>query len=431
MPASYLDGDYNVKSLGYRESASIIIQPPTASMAGKTVEVTVRWLGKGRVTITGSVAKNIKMSANSATFMFTPTGLAGARFNIVETDPADPIRSIDARETSLVMTGFWDQTFLNECRKFKSLRFMKWQVAVEDNTVIEWSKRNKATSQMGIAYDGVAIEHLVDLANKTKTDPWFCMPWNATDEYIRKFAEYVRDNLAPILTAYVETSNEVWNSVYKVNKQARDEGFARGFHPTDKNICMIKRYAERTVEVMNIWADVFVATPARIVRVAAFQNGSWPVEMAIGFRDTKDRVDAVATAPYFGVTLSLGGDVNSLLNTRLPDKMNAAFTAAKAVKAVAQKNGLRYVSYEGGQHVLSTDVDGQRRAQRDPRMGALYTTYLTRWRDEIGDQLTLFCDIAPINKYGAWGLQEYSGQLTDAPKYKAVNTFIVQYGARK
>src|SRR3546814_10140296 len=69
---------------------------------------------------------------------------------------------------------------------------------------------------------------MVGLANALGTDAWFTVPWNADEDYVRRFATYVRDNLAPGRKAYVEVANEVWNWGFRVISQARDEGRAEG-----------------------------------------------------------------------------------------------------------------------------------------------------------------------------------------------------------
>ncbi len=65
------------------------------------------------------------------------------------------------------------------------------------------------------------IEYMIQLANEAHANPWFCMPWNTDDDYVRKFAEKVRDLLDPSLVAYVETGNEVWNFSFGMTLQAR------------------------------------------------------------------------------------------------------------------------------------------------------------------------------------------------------------------
>ena len=42
---------------------------------------------------------------------------------------------------------------------------------------------------------GVPVEAMDELANRTGVDPWFNLPVNASDDYVRGFATYVRSRL--------------------------------------------------------------------------------------------------------------------------------------------------------------------------------------------------------------------------------------------
>src|SRR5205085_4568884 len=90
-------------------------------------------------------------------------------------------------------------------------------------------------------------------------------------------------------------------------------------------------------------------------------------------------------------------------------------------KAIAQKLGIRYMTYEGGQGaVFPGNVALSLQIQRDPRMYDLYKQFLTGWQSQIGDTLTLFA----VNG-GAWGLSEYAGQpLAETPKMRAVKDYL-------
>ncbi len=59
---------------------------------------------------------------------------------------------------------------------------------------------------------GAPIEDLILLANMVGFNPWFCMPYNADETYVRNFAQLVRDTLRPDVQVYVEYSNEVWHT---------------------------------------------------------------------------------------------------------------------------------------------------------------------------------------------------------------------------
>jgi hypothetical protein len=431
MPADRLDADGNVVLLKAGEYASRVVSAPTKAYRGTSVDIICRWTGTGEASAWGGVVKNVKVSGKTLTFTFVPDGFKGGNVQFTKIDPTNPVKNIDCRETDASPTAVFDPTFVAMVARYNTIRFMKWQLAVESNKSVTWATRTKVGDADYTGPDGIAIEHLVALANQAKTNPWFCIPWNADEEYIRKFATYVRDNLDPSLVAYVETSNEVWNSAYKVTAQAIAEGVAEGLHPSDKYIAGTKRYAEKTGQVMDIWSAVFAGKMNRIVRVAAAQNGTYSVGVILGFRDTAKKIDAIATAPYFGLKLNPGDvtDMDKWFAGALTPKLDLVLNIAGQAKAVAAKYNLRYITYEAGQHVTAPlDVPMLTAINRSPLMGKAYTRYLTKWQSEIGDLMVLFADYGLVSRYGAWGLQEYVGQpLSEAPKAQAADLFQRTY----
>ena len=272
---------------------------------------------------------------------------------------------------------------------------------------------------------------MVDLANQVGASPWFNMPWNADDDYITKFATYVRDHLASDKPVYVETSNEVWNPGYWVYKQAAAEGQQEGLPSSygGEFQLALERYAEKTQHVMQIWSTVFAGQTSRLVRVAAFQNAQPGYgEMMLKFNNTYQFVDAYATAPYFTFqgTDYTGQSLDDIMNTAIPANMSWTLARAAENKQIAQKYNLRYVTYEAGQHVvLPNNVDLLKQIERDPRMYDLYKSYINTWQSQFGDLMTLFAMTGPISGYGAWGMTEYNGQPIDqTPKLRAVRDFL-------
>lgn len=432
LPTDRLDRDQNLIKLASGETVYRIISPPTNALLGQTVDIVCRWSGKATVWINGSLARNYRLFANSLTFTFVPDGNRGVQFMISNLDTANPIRGIDCRETDADPNAIYDSTFLNDVARYDTLRLIKWQPAVESNATVTWAGRTRTTANSYITVDGVPIERMVQLANLTKRNIWLCIPWNADEEYIRKFAEYVRDNLDPGLVAYVELSNEVWNSVYGVTNQAMTEGLAKNL-ASDNGSALLRRYAERTGEVMDVWKSVFAGNPQRIVRVLATQNAlPWAAGVALGYKDTVSKIDALATAPYFASSFAAGAQPPAdFFSKVLLEDMDLRLSNAAENKALAAARGLRYVTYEGGQHVtISSDADIPMLAklQRDPRMGDLYTRYLTKWKNDFGDLMILFHAWGPVNRYGGFGMQEYLGQpLSEAPKARAVELFRQSY----
>ena len=76
------------------------------------------------------------------------------------------------------------------------------------------------------AEGGVALELMIAHANRTRTDPWFCVPHLADDAFVRRMAETVRDGLGPGREARVEYSNEVWNAGFEQAAYAMERGRA-------------------------------------------------------------------------------------------------------------------------------------------------------------------------------------------------------------
>jgi len=434
MPADRLDRDNNVKVLAAGEVATKLITTPTKALRGQSVDIICRWSGKADLRILGP-AKNPKINNNIAKFTFVPDGIVSARLLFSNMDQKDIIRNIDCREADMDPGVVFDPEFISYVSRYDTARFMKWQNAVESNEPVTWAGRTRTTSATySDTIDGVPIEMMVSIANLAKVNPWFSMPWNADEEYIRKFAEYVRDNLNSDLVVYVENSNEVWNWLYRVTAQARDEGKAKSL-ASDDGTALLYRYAERTGEVMDIWKSVFAAQPKRLVRVIATQNAvPWAARTVLDYRDTASKVDALATAPYFDWNFkaeekAIPADFYSRI---LLDQMDLRLDSAIENKKAAAAKGLRFIAYEAGQHVLGADGAAAlpllTQMQRDTRMGDLYTRYLTKWRGNIGDLMVLFSAWGPVSKWGGWGMQEYMGQpLSEAPKAKAVELFRQSY----
>jgi hypothetical protein len=98
-----------------------------------------------------------------------------------------------------------------------------------------------------------------------------------------------------------------------------------------------------------------------------------------------------------------------------------------AQKKVADKYGLPLICYEAGQSLVG--VGGAvgdnnltallEAANRNTRMGAIYTNYLSSWRAAGGRLMCLFESVSAFGQYGSWGLLEAADQ-TSAPKFDAV-----------
>jgi hypothetical protein len=435
IAAQYFDSNGWVKDLPAGYYAVKALSIPTIS-----ADIVCTYVGNGTINVNGPVT-NVVSSAGSLSFHYN-SSYPTTRWATIyyQVDPTNYIRNIDCHEAGVTTGSAFDQSFVNAVKGYQIFRFMGWVPEVIDNSGIQtafptptitWAKRNKPGDGDYLGSDGVPVELMVALANQANVDPWFSLPWNADDDYITKFATYVRDNLAPGRRAYIENSNEVWNWSYPVTHQAYAEAVAEGL-PGNAYQQVLERYAEKTQHVMQIWSNVFAGQTNRIVRVAAFQNAQPTyVDSTLAYNNFASSVDAVATAPYWAFMQNdyTGQSLDTIMNTILPANISDTLALAAQNKATAQKYGLRYIAYEAGQHVvLPNNLDLLAQIERDPRMYDLYKSYINGWNSKAGgDSLILTNLQSPIGAWGAWGLVEWIGQpvsLSTTPKMQAVKEFL-------
>jgi hypothetical protein len=61
---------------------------------------------------------------------------------------------------------------------------------------------------------GIALEYIIQLAITQKADPWINIPVLADDDYVMQLAKLLFEQLPSQYRAYIEFSNEIWNSVW-------------------------------------------------------------------------------------------------------------------------------------------------------------------------------------------------------------------------
>lgn len=423
LEASRIDRNGNVISLNPGEAAALaLIKPPRAYKA----DLAVRCTYQGSGSVAGVGMDNLRASPGRLDFTWKRS-TETAHFRINSTDPMDPISNIDCREADADGKAVFDPDFVKTLSAFRSVRFMDWQQA-NANLAGNWAMRTPptATIQVGAGH-GVAIEHMVTLANQAKVDPWFVLPWNADATYVENFARYVHDHLDPSLKAYIEVGNEIWNRSFPAGRQAMAEGIRMKLGKNDDEARM-RRYAQRTIEVFKIWERVYADDPKRLVRVLSAQN-AWPelILPALAYEGMADHLDALSSALYFGQDMLADPAVDTSDVTPLFAKLNesiaSTYAVARRLKQVADSYGLRFIGYEGGQHVSYRGPDRtiSARLNRDPRMGEIYRIFLAQWDRDFGDLLMLYHLTSPIGTSASFGLREYSGQPpAEAPKFQAV-----------
>ena len=426
MPAAQIDprGWIRFLSPGQAAPRPLVLPPVPFSRA----PVRCRFAGRGRLS-TGGIAHMTERRANTIDLVLISTGAAdeGGWVQLDATDPADPLRDLDCRDPRVDVRQVYDRIFLDTLSGFAAVRFLDWQ-RVNDNPVSRWNSRVLPGDSSQAGPGGVAIEHMVRLANEAGVDPWFLLPYAADAAYVAGFARQVHATLAPGRTVYVELGNEIWNDMFPAARQARDEGVAaRLAGPGDPFRAQMRRYAQKARSALRIWTAAYADRPARLVRVVGAHN-AYPeaAAMILEYEDMARWTDALAIAPYIHLDIAGRGtrDVDPIF-AEMGQATDATLDFAEQNRRIATRHGKRLIAYEGGQHLLTRDMDLATLVQRDPRMAAVYARYLNQWRTRIGDRMMLYASTAPIGDYGAWGLREYAGQPdAQTPKLRAVRAFL-------
>ncbi|MCJ9669480.1 MULTISPECIES: hypothetical protein [unclassified Neorhizobium] len=355
---------------------------------------------------------------------------------VMETDPTDPIRNIRVYERGPIPKETFRAPFLDRLSGMSTLRFMDW-MGTNNSKVQSWSDRPRP-GQFGKSELGVPLEHMIELCNLVKSDPWFNMPHLADDDYVRHFAEQVRKDLDPDLKIHVEYSNEVWNTSFDQADHARSRGLALGFSTNDYE-AQLRYYAQRTNEILAIWEDVFGAARQRIVGVYSAQSVNvWTSETILSWKGVKAHADVLAIAPYFGGGFGAPDRQEEVsrwsLNRLFSALENEVETDNKKTiqeqAAIAKQYGVKLYAYEGGQHLVgSSGAENNERltnlfvaANRDRRMGELYLRHLKNWRMSDGGLYAVFSSMSEPNKWGSWGLLEEEGG--SHPKWQAIQQVL-------
>lgn len=366
----------------------------------------------------------------------------------------------------------WNPAFTAKLPPFNTLRFMDWMntnhifdqagkpivgdAAVRAAPQLLWRHRAlPADARWGDESRGVPVEKLVEIANATGANPWFNMPINASDDYIRNFATYVKNNLRPDLKIRVELSNEVWNFLFPQARYAE----ARARDEWGQGANWMEWYGKRTARMGQIWNVVFgepqtgTGDPGRAIIVYDTQFG-WRGLEYYGLETPRWRDKAgnqIRAANYFdeyAVTGYIDGTMNqdaqagvvmgwwnhadggfaraiSGLRNQVPNHLapGYAYHAGKA-----RQYGLKLVTYESGYG--ETNPPSQREnqrytnflvnVQRRPEMQEIYTANLTAFRAAGGELFVNFGLIRNPGKWGSWGVLESVNQST-SPRYRALS----------
>lgn len=420
----------------------------------------LRYEGTGELKLSGR-AKRVRYDEHEVGFFYEPgEGVVGVR--ITETSADDPIRNISVVKEELVPLweagALFNPLFLDTIQDVREIRFMDWMMT-NGSPVMTWEDRPVMELSTWSEW-GVPLEVMIRLANVIGADPWFTMPHQADDAYVRQFAEMVERDLDPGLKAYVEYSNEVWNQIFPQAVYAREQATTLW---GESEMGWMQWYGLRSAQVMDIWTEVYGdAAQDRLVRVAATHTG-WPgleenilvaplAYLALGKKPVES-FDAYAVTGYFGYEMGTeemarrmdgwldqseelatkAGEAEGLRRVALREFVkDARFEGAIAPVAKALEEGslsqlvnevfpyhadaamkydLTLVMYEGGTHVAGhgARVNDERLTaffrefNYTPEMAKLYEILMGGWAAAGGTLFNAFVDVAPATQWGSWG----------------------------
>ena len=316
---------------------------------------------------------------------------------------------------------------------------MDW-MRTNDSPQSAWEDRPVPEKAFYGDASGVPLEVMVALSNRLNTDVWFNMPHRATDDYVAKFAAAAHRSLVHKQRVYVEYSNETWNGIFKQTSYMTARG--RAMWPSAPSDVSVNRsfYGMRTSQICEMWKRVWGADASRVVCVMSTQTVNYGV--ATSSLDcslweqapcsTNHGIDALAITGY------IGGSIPSSWSSQQDGGLDYLFTQilqggidpkgypggfikefsdlTAANKKIADAHGLELVFYEGGWGFVAPGDAGLTalflRANKDPRVGQVYTALLEAWKTSGGHIFNQFVAIGTSSKWGCWGALENVIKLT-------------------
>lgn len=400
------------------------------------VEITYRGAGRIEFTVTHKTEMN-----------------NGIYYNIIRTNPSNPVRNVRIMEAQFEHTyeDFpFHPTFLEFLRKFRTIRFMSWSNVFQD-VDIDWPNRTTDSFYTFNLRTGVSLEKQVLLCNILGANAWFNLPHRATDEYIKNWATFVRDNLRPDVKIYVEVGNECWGTggSHLCGDHAQKMGFQKNYTIKSKQnhyslnyqgqICyhaMVgKKYKDLILEIFNENNQ----NTDRINLVFGTQ-GVWTGPTEVFFLCNGDyyaSYDVVTIAPYMyadlkkedGSLVSLEDFYSTMVYESVDRAVRESQTIGLFIKNQTQGK-MKFGMYEAGPDFSSLNDPANTELtaltyeiHRDPRMYQvlkLYLTNLTKIPDVNVELFAYYESVRACSRYGCWGLVESSDADWDkSPKYKA------------
>jgi hypothetical protein len=270
---------------------------------------------------------------------------------------------------------------------------------------------------------GACWEHVIEIANRTRTDPWINVPVSASSDYVTQLATLFQENLDPGLKVCVESSNEVWNS-------------APGFEQTQYNsqqaaalgLSDIENHARRTIELAQIFEAVYgpgsLNNQVRVMLCYHQPMLKWSVVPMLEYiRDVfgtpSDYLWVMGCQTYFSGGHETGESIVDILedcqiSIRSQMDETGEINEAGRKQWIATAAGWNlpggFVSYEGGPDHgggSTENIANRILAERSQGMYDLMQYNLKDAFMDLGGKLAMqFTLSSAYSRYGCWGLTD-------------------------
>lgn len=383
------------------------------------------------------------VSPGMATITVASPSNGGIWVAMTSMDVANPVgnlRLILPGQLATYQTQPFNPQWLEFMAPFSWIRTMDWQ-RVNNSPIVNWADRRPMTSLSQAGLKGVSPELLIELSKATDKPVWVCIPHQATNDYVRQLAIFLRDG-NPGAKWMVEYSNETWNSSFTQAAYVVAQGVIGGLPNTFQG--GQQWYARRSVQVFGIFAEVFgQGYASQIERVLAGQHvGDESANLILPFENAYLSATVWSTAPYFGGFLCSQANweaTSALTAAQIVQEMRDQIADVEGnlvehvieAAAQAQARGLKYLTYEGGNHAFAeiqqtgnttfTTLLNAADARAD--MEDTMLEYLEMLENNGCQGLTHYHDCQIASNFGTWGAKRALTQ-SPAPKYDALETWI-------
>lgn len=364
-------------------------------------------------------------------------GLVNLVFTNTRRSPKDTLNSgvtdivVNRPGYPLTTTKVFTDEFLALCKSadFACYRYYGVQNVWDGEPVYPkkttWAERKPVNYSVQVPVPELGVndawswENIIALANILKKDMWICVLMSADSNYVIQLATMLKQQLDPNINIYVENSNEVWSGSFMAY------GAYNKADATARGITFDQNYARRTVELSNLFAQVFGANEInkRIRVVLGAQQGySGRSDAHISYITNKygapkNYIYAISPSAYFGSknpNATNPVDIAKGMTDDIKDQINNTANSAYRDNHFKRARDLQLpggcASYEGGiglPNQANANLGNQILANRTTEVAdAIKYNYIEGWKNLGGGLANYFTLASSYNRYGCWGITD-------------------------